>query len=415
MSSTRERDFERKFEGFAAFKRGLRLTINLLLDGTTVPIDRGAFVALFEHSVVSERADVRKALERSTMPFKTFVKMARIAEIPYPLFFAPLDVVEEQLRLKTEKLMAGFTKKSFSMNSRNRVHLQDVELIVKDLLRKQQHLKADDTLAKNAIVGCLRKPGRSVAEDAAKLMQALEVTTEDIKNARTKESALELLINRLESKQILVARSAKNYMPQTMPKRAKFSGMTIKDKKIPYIFLASGDEGEHLEPAGRKVFTLTLLTVLVARGTFAPVTYDGHTKDETSPREYEMTAQILMPSAELKVADLDSLDAIKQVADLYKVTPSAVVIRSRRLGLLDRETTEAYMDELAEEYARRKDPPKRNALAVNALRNYNGRECSRRMLSLLDAGLLNQSEFCRVMFSNKLKPSQIDEFRSAVA
>lgn len=390
------------------------MTISVMLSGISVPIEREVFTALFEHSVVSDRADVRKALTSSTIPFKTLVELARKAEIPYPLFFAPLAVVEQQLKVKTDKLMAGFTKKSFSMHSRNRVLLADVELIVKDLLRKQELLKADDTLTNNEIVGFLKRSRGTVVEDAARLMDALEFTTADLKNAKTKESALELLIARLEAKQVLVARSAKNYMPQQMPRRAKFSGMTIKDKKVPYVFLATGDEGDHLEPTGRKIFTLTLLTVLIARGTFAPVTYDGHSKDETSPREYELTAQILMPAAELRTVDVSSLESVKDVAAVYKVTPSAIVMRTRRLGVLDREKAGLYMDQLADEYASRSKPPLRNALPVTALRKYNGTECSRRMLTLLDAGQIKRADFCRIMFFNKLKPSQIDDFRAAV-
>ena len=75
------------------------------------------------------------------MPFKQFLKLAYQAQIPYPLFFAPIEVVEEQVRIKTEKLMAGFTKQSFSMHSRHKVNLCDVELIVKDLMRKQELLR----------------------------------------------------------------------------------------------------------------------------------------------------------------------------------------------------------------------------------------------------------------------------------
>ncbi len=391
------------------------MTIKLMLDGTAVHVERSVFTALFEQSVVRDRAPIRSALETGRIPFTTLVKLARAAEIPYPLFLAPLDVVEEQLRIKSEKLMAGFTKRSFSMNSRTRVRISDVELIVKDLLRKQQYLKMDATLVKNPVVGCVRKPGRSVSDDARKLMKELGLTTGDLKAARSKDAALELLIDRLEAKQVLVSRSARLYMPQSMPKVAKFSGMTIKDSKVPYIFLASGDEGDGLEPTGRKVFTLTLLTVLIARGTFAPVTYNGHTADEAAPREYALTAEILMPAREFRSQGLDSLDAVKSVAETYKVTPSAVVMRARRLGLFDGAITGEYLDQLAEEYAARAPTPKRNALAVNALRSYNGTECSRRMLSLLDGGQIKATEFCRVMFSNKLKPAQISDFRAAVA
>lgn len=390
------------------------MPVNLMLDGTRVPIDRDVFVALFEQSVVSDRVPIRRALERSSIKYADFLELARAAEIPHPLFFAPLPVVEEQLRMKTEKLMAGFTQRDFSMNSRNRVNLCDVELIVKDLLRKQQHLREDPTLGRNKVVGVLKRSTGTVSEDASKLMSMVGLTISEIKSAKNKDEALALLISKLEASQILVARSAKNYMPQQMPKRAKFSGMTIKDTKVPYVFLATGDEGERLEPTGRKIFTLTLMLVLIAQGTFAPVTYDGHTTDETSNRQYELTAQILMPSSEIRAADISSLDAMKSIADTYKVTPSAVVMRARRLGLIDRERASTDLDQLAKEYADRAKSNKRSPLAVNALRNYNGVECSRRMLARLDAGAISPADFCRVMFSNKLRPNRIDDFRAAV-
>ncbi len=47
--------------------------------------------------------------------------------------------------------------------------------------------------------------------------------------------------------------------------------MTVRDAKVPYIFLAGGDHGDFQEPPGRQLFTLVLMTVLVARGIFAPV------------------------------------------------------------------------------------------------------------------------------------------------
>src|SRR5687768_6629234 len=86
-----------------------RSTTAIVLNGAHVPIDRDVFVSLFHNSVVASYADVRKALDGQPMPFKKFLKLAYQAQIPYPLFFAPLDVVEEQVRIKTEKLMAGFT------------------------------------------------------------------------------------------------------------------------------------------------------------------------------------------------------------------------------------------------------------------------------------------------------------------
>ncbi|QTE30885.1 hypothetical protein [Pengzhenrongella sicca] len=391
------------------------MTVTVILNGTPVPIERDVFRALFKNSIVSSYAGVRNTLDGKPLLFKDFLKLARQAEIPYPLFFAPKEVVDEQVKLKTEKLMTGFTKASFSMHSRQRVDLCDVELIVKDLLRKQEMLrKYDSSLVKNELVGLLKKSRRPVVEDAGRLIGAVGFTRGEIRGAKTKAAALEILIGRLESRQIFVSRSAQHHMPQEMPAHAKFSGMTIKDKKVPFIFLATGDEGKHLEPAGRKLFTLVLLTVLIARGTFAPVNYDGHTKDETSPVEYELTAEILMPASEVRTMSFPDLGAIRDAADLFKVTPSAVAMRARRLACIDRDRFSEYMDVLQAEYSNRAKQPFSSPRPVNALKKYNGIECSRRMLGVLDSGHLNASEFRRIMFYNKIPAAQINDFREAV-
>ncbi len=228
------------------------------------------------------------------------------------------------------------------------------------------------------------------------------------------EAALDLLITRLEARQVFVSRSAQHHMPQEMPPHAKFSGMTIKDNKVPFIFLATGNEGEHLEPSGRRLFTLVLLTVLIAEGTFAPVNYDGHTKDETSPRAYQLTEEVLMPAAEMRAMDFPHLQSVKDAADELKVTPSAVAMRARRLGRLDRHTFSDYMDELQDEYNNQPTQIMSSAKPVNALKKYNGVECSRRMLGILDSGHMNKTEFRRIVLCNKLPASQINDFRAAV-
>lgn len=393
------------------------MTIKVTLDREAVPISREVFAALFEQSVVHDYEPVQKALRSGTMPFRELVRMARQAEIPYPLFFAAHDVVDEQLRMKTEALMVGFNKKTeFAMNSRSRVRINEVELIVKDLLRKQEYLKTDKALAKNTVVNCLKRPGASAQEDAGNLMRLLNLSPVDLRNTNNKNDALGLLIEKLEAQLVLVAQSAKNYMPQQMPKGARFSGMTIKDNKVPYIFIASGDEGEKYEPAGRRVFTLALLAVLVARGTFATVTYKDNTSAETTFREWEITAEILMPAADFKRADLSTLDAVRETSDMFKVTPSAVVTRARHLSLLGKEEADRHLEELRAAYERGGNPPRRGPKGLKALRKYNGMECSRRMLALYDAHGISRGDFCRVMFSNKFRGTQsINDYRALVA
>lgn len=390
------------------------MSINVLLNGSSTPIDEKVFAALLDNSVASTYADYDKAIESSSIDFADLVRLARKGEIPYVLFFAPLPMVEAQVRMKTDKLLSGLTKDTFSVNSRDRVDLKDVELIVKDLLRKQELLKKNDaTLVRNRIVGLLGKNGKTVEDDAAKLMEALGLSHGSIPATRNKTDALELLIAHLEANQVLVSRSVNNFMPQRIT-GVKFSGMTIKDAKVPYIFLSGGDHGDYQEPAGRMVFTLALMAVLVARKIFAPVAYDGASAGSDVGREYDIVGAMLMPKRTLQGTAFDSLESVKASADALKVTPSAMTVRAMRLGMLAPATAASYLQELRLEYAQRPKTQARQPKAVNAVRKYNGREFSRRMVDVLDAGRISPREFCRAVCLRHIKPGQIHDFREAL-
>lgn len=390
------------------------MSIDVLLNGTSTPIEERVFAALLDNSIASTYAAYEKAVKSSSIDFADLVRLARKGEVPYVLFFAPLLVVEAQIRTKTEKLLDGLTKETFSINSRDRVELRDIELIVKDLLRKQELLKQKDKmLTPNTIVGLLGKPGSSIEADAAKLMEALELSHGSIPSARTKEAALDLLIARLETRQVLVSRSVNNFMPQRIT-GVKFSGMTIKDAKVPYIFLSGGDHGDYQEPAGRMIFTLALMSVLVARKIFAPVSYDGSSTGSDVGREYDIVGEMLMPKQALHGTSFGSLTDVKASADAFKVTPSAMTVRAMRIGMLTPAAASVHLQELRREYTERKKPPARQPKPVNAVRTYNGREFSRRMIDALDAGQISPGEFCRTVCLRHIRPHQINDFREAL-
>ena len=393
------------------------MTIEVRIGGTGVLVDRSVFVDLLSNSVASERADYIHALERSRISFSELVSLARVADIPYVLFFAAAPVVAAQLEMKLEKLLAGVSKQTFSMNSRSSVRLADIELIVKDLLRKQMALKElDKSLKDNEVVGCLRRSRRTIEQDAEMLRRVLGFGSEDVKLSKNKTAALELLMGRFEERQLLVSQSQRTYMPQLLPSgAARFSGLCVKDRKIPYIFLTGGDAGDVFEPSGRRVFTLVLLAVFVARGRFAPVTYDDRTKDPIADREFQICEELLMPAAEIRGLDLYDIDEVRAAADTYRVTPSAMVMRGRRLGRIDRDQVGVLLGRLQSEFARRdKSQGGSTSKPVNGVRKYSGVEYSRRMLAQVEAGRLSPGDFCRVVALNKLKPQQLGEFKAAM-
>lgn len=391
------------------------MTIDVLLSGEAVPIDEAVFKLLLDNSVAGTYVDYERALESRSIKFSDLERLARRGDIPLPLFFAPLPLVEAQVAAKTRKLLAGVSRDTFQIGTRSQVDLRDVELIVRDLIRKQELLKKhDDSLTKNKIVGLLRKPGASAEADAANLMAAVGLTHEAVRTCKKKESALELLIGRLEANQVLVARSVQHYMPQRLT-HVTFSGMTVRDSKIPVVFLAGGEHGDNQEPVGRTVFTLALMAVLVARRIFKPVTWDGQSIDTDLGREYDTAAAMLMPADRMRALSPVTPDDMKSVADEFKVTPSAAIVRAMRLGQINGATAHGHLEQLRQEYAQRpKDKGMSAIKPENAVRKYAGRELSRRMLDVMDSGAISAKEFCRTVCLNKLQPSQIGDLRRAV-
>lgn len=392
------------------------MTIDVLLDGGAVQIDEAVFRTLLDNSVAGTYVDYEKTLASGSIHFTSLVRLARKGEIPYPLFFAPLPLVQAQVSAKTAKLLAGVSKETFQIGTREKVELRDVELIVKDLIRKQELLKRhDDSLTKNKIVGLLHKPGAAPEADADRLMSAIGLAHENMRACKKKADALALMIARLEASQILVAQSVQNYMPQRLVGTVCFSGMTIRDSKVPYVFLAGGDHGDKQEPVGRTVFTLALMTVLIARRVFKPVTWDNQSISTDLGYEYDVAGAMLMPSARMKGLDLSTLDGIRAAAEEFKVTPSAAAVRAMRLGLVTGETAQHYLGGLREEFDR---APKRNGGGNihpwNAVRKYAGRELSRRMLMVMDSGGIPPKEFCRTVCINKIKPNQLGDLRRVV-
>lgn len=389
--------------------------IEVLLGHDAVPIDKEVFTALLDNSVAGTYKGYERALEAGRIKLADLVYLARKGDIPYSLFFAPLSLVREQVHKKTEKLLAGISRDTFSIGSRAKVELRDVELIVKDLIRKQQLLrKHDPSLKRNQIVGLLRDDTSPVHVDAARLMSAIGISHDELRACRTKEKALDVVIERLEANQVLVSRSVQHYMPQRLT-HVKFSGMTIRDNKVPYIFLAGGDHGDDQEPAGRTIFTLVLMTVLVARRIFAPMTWDGGSTQTDPGREYDIAGSMLMPTERMKELDPSSIDDMKAASDEFKVTPSAVTVRAMRLGMISGETASNHLSRLRGEFmSLPKGGPRSPIRPENAVRNYNGRQLTIRMLHALDGGDISAGDFCRSICLNHLKPARIEDLRRAV-
>lgn len=396
-------------------------TLLVTVGGQTVPISRDVFTALTDSSVAGTYADSEKALSTGRIALRKLEKLAHKGEIPLPLFFAPYEIVQAQIQRKNERLLRGLTQKgTFHIGGRQEIRLGEIDLLLKDILRKQEQLKkVDKSLELNPIVGRLRGTGRPAEELADELVDLIGFSRQQFRRNNTKEAALEYFIDTLESKQIFVSRSvSQQYMLQRVPKG--LSGLTVRDKKIPYIFLPGNGKEEHSEPAGRRIFTLALLTTLVAQKTFAPVTWNhGKLADEevdSQPgKAYDIAGAFLMPAGELEQFALTQCDEIEAAAGFFRVTPSAVIVRAARSKMLPWPAAKELLDEfrLRSELAGGSKGA-RTPNGPNSVARYAGYEYVRRMFQARERGQLSDNDFRLFVTLNRLKPDQYSELRQAV-
>lgn len=385
--------------------------MSLSIGGDTILIDLGIFRLLFNNSVIHGYKKYENALRHKQVNFTDFVALARKAGIPYTLFFAPRPFVEQSIQQKTAKLLQGITKKIFSLNSRGSVELRDVELIVKDLLRKQELVKRYKKASSNELLGCLKSPRVSLTKQATMLRDKLGLDLSKI-GELSKANTLEYIISLLEAKNVFVSQSSRTFMPQIIHNSVRFSGMCIKDKQYPFIFLNNKDESKSFEPEGRKVFTVIILVVCLAKGKFSPISYDEQAKDLIKDDIYRITEEVLMPAGSIKLMAINSIDDLKQESDKLSVTPSALLMRLQRLAVLNPETIRNYRVTLRDEFSSAPKPRARTPKPVNGFKKYNGRAYSKAIFELVDGGYVTKSEARRVLVQNKQRISFLDEFRA---
>lgn len=387
-------------------------TIAVKLGRGAVAIDREAFEMLFENSTARHRVPIANAFEQGTIRFTDLVAASRAAEIPYALFFAPPNVVKSQVERKTNVLLGGISREVISLNSRSTIRLADVELIVKDLIQKQEELKRlESNLQPNRIIGLLRNRHGPVDSMAETLRNALGLDLARLRACKKKEDAFEYFVAVLEKNQVLVSQSQEHVMPQLLPRHARFSGLCVRHKRVPYLFLATGEGSHQYEPAGRRIMTLSLLSAMIATGRFAILTFDDLQGEPLEADEWSLAEALVMPKGDVEHLDVSNLDDVISIAEDFKVTPSALVMRLHTAGRIGWDEVQVYLGELRERWSHVPKTPARAPQRARAVRKYAGAEFVTRMFAHLDSGQLTTGEFRRIVTLNKLSRSELGDLR----
>lgn len=314
-------------------------------------LDKEVFSLLFNHTIARRNRKFDLALETNVIKIEDFISLSRSAEVPYPLFFLDKPSIESIIHDYEKKVYFGVSKDQISIATRGDIALADISLVIKDITRKQGYLRKVIT-DESAIPGMLMKSKASIVEKVTQVSGLVGFMQEDIEQL-SKEKTYNYLSGLLSKLNIFVSLYTDHYTPQRIDKSLKFSGIAIYDKKCPFLFIKAGDSDSAIEPWGRRTFTLALLLSALCHGDYGPVSLEGKSRDltELSDRHFIFAEEFLMPKAIFESEIIDSRSDVDRLSTKYSVSPSAIVMRAFRLGVIDdEEVKDAYLDDLQQEW-----------------------------------------------------------------
>lgn len=375
-----------------------------------IEIDESVFSSLLNVPSIQDLKDYKAAIADKTISLNKLKKLARDADVPYPLFFAPLDVLSSQLQCVEKEVINKLpTKQEMSLAVRGRFEYGSIKLIAADLARKQLFLKRiksrSGRIKKNLIIGALaRQYSRGYSfEDIAS--QARKILGIDIrKDVKRKSDMLAYLVSRAEGCGILVSMSAHNYMPQNLDRNLGISGFCVRDLHFPYIFINTRDGDEEpliFESAGRKVFTLTSMLVAILIGKLILGTARPNQKEQPDMFNInKIVGMVLIPKDDnrLPLNEIASLHEVKQLADVFKVTPSMALQRLHELGFVHLNNQKIWKQELKNNMPNKQKGGRTDP--IRAYRQYNGTYYSNVVVGAYKRGAINQHQFKGALFKH---------------
>lgn len=318
-----------------------------------VDIDARSFRYLFENSPLYEDKKYLEARDKGKIPMSELIDLARLAHINYALFFMPFDALAPMIEKENEKIFQGFGG-NFTISLRGKmINLNLVRMVIKDLKIKQTFIGRYVRADKNPHPRYLVNSPKNTKEQAQCILDKIDINLEDFRGAKNKPNAMMYLIDKLEKQNILVALETNTNMPQNMNRAKGVSGVYIKDKRFPYLFIANEGQRDYESGAGRKIFTIMYLVVCMFKGKSKMVSLNEVAKESVDDNIYQIVEEILLPLNDLPNKNIYTLEDIDELSDSLKLTGRAILVRLKHTGLLkDDESYWSLMNALKTRFER---------------------------------------------------------------
>lgn len=382
-------------------------------------IDKAVFLILLDLSPIKNYVAYEEAVAQNEISFTDLKDLAEKADVPYPLFFASKAIVDKHIKDNEKNLFDKLpTKSEAQVGVRGNLKRGEMDLIVKDLARKQEFLKNRILTQEqdNDYIGEIAKQikqGASRKNVAEYIRSYFKIDLQELRDL-SKKKVIDYLCTKIEDKNILVSISSYNFMPQNIARDVGASAICVKDKKFPYIFINTREGDEHplfLESDGRQIFSIISMLVAVGMNKFILNMKSGNIKNRSLKQVYSITAEILIPEDDLKEIIVGNIDDIKQGANLFKVTPSMLLVRLRELGLIAEPLADAISKKLFEELEQATPVRKNQPTLVNGHGKYNGGKFSRESVRAYYAGKVSASDIKNSLFrKNRMNAFLFDQY-----
>jgi Zn-dependent peptidase ImmA (M78 family) len=384
-----------------------------------VEVAKQIFLLLLDASPARAYVSYTNAISNNQIRFSDLKDLAAKANVPYPLFFAPLAEVQRQIKDKEQNLFEKLPSKAeMRLVGRGSFGVEDVDLIVRDLGRKQEFLKNRVIRGArlNPFIGYVAKKmkephtNRELADD---IRSYLGINL-DVLRTLSKAEVVNYIRERAEQNNILISFSSYNFMPQNLDPNLGLSGLCIKDKKFPFIFINTRDGDDKpriLESDGRQVFTLTAMLVCIAMNRFIFSTKTPKRGDSLSRKVFLIAGEILIPQEDVNDLEVNSLEDLKTESSKLKVTPSMLLSRLLECRLIDPKLAECLREALRDELNSIPPSPKRPPRQTTGYGKYNGTRLSHEVVKAFKENKISQDEMKNILFrKGKMDSNLLQEY-----
>lgn len=302
---------------------------------------------IYPEEELAKKPAFAAAIEKGEIEFNILVAEASRILIPWQMFFLDRSKLEVEL-----KRVEGYRQKASKRLLSKRSGSGNItsKRILDRMIRCQTYISERHQTEVHSFCGALK--GRSVSDAAQRICSYFGISPATFQR-KNKQDALAYLIEQFENRGINVCQGVltNKLLPHLKASRSVYkntSGFVIHDKCFPFAFIPSEVNPDERE--GRQIFTLVFLIALIGLDAYD---YEIEPDFKVSMlrargmqrNAYDITAELLLPFNDtLALQGKQVTPALRdELAQKYKITPTAVTVILRKRGLVSAAEYEALL------------------------------------------------------------------------